>query len=568
MESIYKGNLSDIINSAYKKKKYIEESIIWKILTQILIGLNYLHNKGIIHRDLTSKNIFLNNLGIFKIAGFNGFCLIEKNKKINEQIGTPLYTAPEIWNDQPYNYKCDIWSVGCIIYELANLSLPFNGDNIDLLYKSIMSRQLKPIPEFYSQNLKNIINSMLIFDPLKRPSTDKLLNDLNIKRTKNELNYIYMNTKMKKIILNRIKNKLNKKEINLGKNKIKINSRSTSNINSISDDRKNEECSKITLTSNNEKTISNSTYRTLKERINKSHNFHYSKKYNCIKIKIKNRKGNINNAINDNNNHTEIVNQKFKKININNEPLNKTPNSSYYSSKIYCNKDDFSNTIQNYSFKNPEFYEKLNILYNGSKSIKDTFKQKVLNNNLYGNECNSQIEKNKNFDKIKMVYINKKQMNEKLIPKQKNFNKIFFDDRGNFSNQNNLNKEISLLNNESHNTSTYNSEKKNKNYYSNFLIKNRLKLSYDNFHKLKEKTIIEGKNHNNILYNSNKDGNDDFCIKCNGNTLRNMYTLEKISYTDNFNTKIINYKNYNDILFADKSKPFNFNKIISIKKNV
>lgn len=178
------------------------------------------------------------------------------------------------------------------------------------------------------------------------------------------------------------------------------------------------------------------------------------------KIKIKNRKGNINNAINDNNNHTEIVNQKFKKININNESLNKTPNSSYYSSKIYCNKDDFSNTIQNYSFKNLEFYEKLNILYNGSKSIKDTFKQKVLNNNLYGNECNSQIEKNKNFDKIKMVYINKKQMNEKLIPKQKNFNKIFFDDRGNFSNQNDLNKEISLLNNESHNTSTYNSEKK------------------------------------------------------------------------------------------------------------
>ena len=155
-----------------------------------MIGLNYLHNKGVIHRDLRSKNIFLTNLGIFKISGFNGFCLLEKDKMINEQIGTPLYTAPEIWNDQPYNYKCDIWSVGCIIYELATLTLPFTGDNLDLLYNKIMSRKIKPIPEFYSQDLKDIINNMLIFDPLERPSTDNLLNSLKIKRTKNELNFI------------------------------------------------------------------------------------------------------------------------------------------------------------------------------------------------------------------------------------------------------------------------------------------------------------------------------------------------------------------------------------------
>jgi serine/threonine protein kinase len=79
MEFICSCNLSDIIKNAIKKRKHLEESFIWKILTQILIGLNYLHNKGIIHRDLKCENIFLCNLGIFKIAGFNGFCLLEKN---------------------------------------------------------------------------------------------------------------------------------------------------------------------------------------------------------------------------------------------------------------------------------------------------------------------------------------------------------------------------------------------------------------------------------------------------------------------------------------------------------
>jgi len=134
MEYANNSNLRSKINYVIKKGAFLEECIIWDVLTQILHGLNYLHKKGIIHRDLTSKSIFLTKSRLVKISNFNTCNLLNKNKNVFFQDITPLYTPPEIWNKQPYNYKCDIWSVGCIIYEMATLSLPFQDDNMNSLY--------------------------------------------------------------------------------------------------------------------------------------------------------------------------------------------------------------------------------------------------------------------------------------------------------------------------------------------------------------------------------------------------------------------------------------------------
>jgi len=154
----HNGNLSNKINYAIKNKMYMKESIIWDVLVQILNGVNYLHKKGIVHRNLKSKNILLNNQRLVKISDFEACCFVgDNNEMITGQFGTPFYTAPEIWEDEPYNYKCDIWSIGCIIYELASLTLPFKGDTINSLYENIMSKKIKPIPDFYSEDLKKII---------------------------------------------------------------------------------------------------------------------------------------------------------------------------------------------------------------------------------------------------------------------------------------------------------------------------------------------------------------------------------------------------------------------------
>lgn len=188
----HNGNLSNKINYAIKNGMYMEECIIWDVLVQILNGVNYLHKKGIIHRNLKSKNILLNNQRLVKISDFEACCVVENNNKmITGQVGTPFYTAPEIWEEEPYNYKCDIWSIGCIIYEMASLTLPFKGDTIKSLYENIMSKKIEPIPDFYSEDLKKIINYMLIFDPTKRPSTDLLLNYPRIKEESAKLKDIY-----------------------------------------------------------------------------------------------------------------------------------------------------------------------------------------------------------------------------------------------------------------------------------------------------------------------------------------------------------------------------------------
>jgi NIMA (never in mitosis gene a)-related kinase len=53
------------------------------------------------------------------------------------QTGTPYYASPEVWADKPYSYKSDIWSVGCVMYELSALKPPFRGNNLEQLYSSV-----------------------------------------------------------------------------------------------------------------------------------------------------------------------------------------------------------------------------------------------------------------------------------------------------------------------------------------------------------------------------------------------------------------------------------------------
>jgi len=205
----HNGNLSNKINYAIKNRMHLEESIIWDVLVQILNGVNYLHKNGIIHRNLKSKNILLNNQRLVKISDFEASCTFDKNNiTITGQAGSPFYTAPEIWQEKPYNYKCDIWSIGCIIYEMASLTLPFKGDTINSLYENIMSKKIKPIPDFYSEDLKKIINYMLIYDPSKRPSTDLLFNNPRIKEELAKLKDTYIKYKINKSSSNS-KNKVN-----------------------------------------------------------------------------------------------------------------------------------------------------------------------------------------------------------------------------------------------------------------------------------------------------------------------------------------------------------------------
>ena len=104
-------------------------------------GLKALHDKKIMHRDLKSANIFLsknknNNKKICKIGDMN-VSKVVKEKVLMTQTGTPYYASPEVWNDKPYSYKSDLWSIGCVIYELCALRPPFKGKDLDELYVNV-----------------------------------------------------------------------------------------------------------------------------------------------------------------------------------------------------------------------------------------------------------------------------------------------------------------------------------------------------------------------------------------------------------------------------------------------
>ena len=215
MEYADDGDISHKIQDNLKRRLRFEESTIWEWIIQLLKGLKYLHDNKIMHRDLKCANIFLMKNGLLKIGDLN-VSKFAKSNMARTQTGTPFYLAPEIWKDLPYDYKCDIWSVGCIIYELCTSRPPFRGTSLKELGRNVLNGYYLPISGF-SNDIKDIVAKMLIVDPKRRASTDELLNSEIIqRRIKNiggNIKENYSNSK-KANLIKTIKLPRNVKEIN------------------------------------------------------------------------------------------------------------------------------------------------------------------------------------------------------------------------------------------------------------------------------------------------------------------------------------------------------------------
>jgi NIMA (never in mitosis gene a)-related kinase len=168
------GDIESKIQKAIKTGTKISEEQIWAWLIQIAKGLKYLHDNKIMHRDLKCANIFLTKDGTLKLGDLN-VSKIVKMGLVYTQTGTPYYASPEVWGDKPYNYKSDLWSVGCILYELCALRPPFKGTSLENLYKNVTRGIYDPIPSIYSKDLTIIIALLLQVNPSNRPDCDAIL---------------------------------------------------------------------------------------------------------------------------------------------------------------------------------------------------------------------------------------------------------------------------------------------------------------------------------------------------------------------------------------------------------
>uniref|UniRef100_A0A671VAT0 Protein kinase C n=1 Tax=Sparus aurata TaxID=8175 RepID=A0A671VAT0_SPAAU len=135
---------------------------------EIIVGLQFLHSKGIIYRDLKLDNVMLDKDGHIKIADF-GMC---KEKVFGEArattfCGTPDYIAPEILLGQKYTFSVDWWSFGVLVYEMLIGQSPFQGDDEDELFESIRS-DTPHYPRWITKEAKSLLELLFERDPSRR----------------------------------------------------------------------------------------------------------------------------------------------------------------------------------------------------------------------------------------------------------------------------------------------------------------------------------------------------------------------------------------------------------------
>ena len=181
MEYADKGDLYQKIVHLKKIGCLIEEIDAWKIFIQMVRGLKSLHDLKILHRDLKSANIFLFSDGTAKIGDLNVSKVAQKGLGYT-QTGTPYYASPEVWNENPYDNKSDIWSLGCVTYEMLTLHPPFRAKNMEELYNRVIKGQYKRIGDKYSEDMNEIIDFLLKVNPRDRPNCDEILKHPIIKK--------------------------------------------------------------------------------------------------------------------------------------------------------------------------------------------------------------------------------------------------------------------------------------------------------------------------------------------------------------------------------------------------
>ncbi|NWQ89926.1 NEK3 kinase, partial [Burhinus bistriatus] len=152
------------------------EDMILHWFVQMCLGVKHIHDKRVLHRDIKSKNVFLTQSGKVKLGDFGSARLLAHPVSYAcTYVGTPYYVPPEIWESMPYNNKSDIWSLGCILYELCTLRHPFQANSWKHLILKICKGSYNPLPSHYSYELHYLIKQMFKRNPKNRPSASTIL---------------------------------------------------------------------------------------------------------------------------------------------------------------------------------------------------------------------------------------------------------------------------------------------------------------------------------------------------------------------------------------------------------
>lgn len=222
MEYCDGGDLAQVISNFRKNKEMVPEEFIWQVLVQTLFALHRCHygidakkvnlfsnsvddkeptidsETVVIHRDIKPDNIFMLNSGkSIKLGDFGlAKMLTSQNDFAKTYVGTPYYMSPEVLMDNPYSPVCDIWSLGCVLFELCTLQPPFQAKTHLQLQSKIKQGKIPDLPDNYSSQLRSIIKECITVDPDLRPSCYDLLETLSIRFLRKEMELKEINTNL------------------------------------------------------------------------------------------------------------------------------------------------------------------------------------------------------------------------------------------------------------------------------------------------------------------------------------------------------------------------------------
>jgi len=173
-----KGDLYHVIHRQKELGKLFVESLVMQWFMQIALALKHIHDRRILHRDLKTQNIFVSGpgLGCMKVGDFGIARVLQHTQDCaRTAIGTPFYLSPEICQEKPYSFKSDIWSLGCVLYEMATLRHAFDADSMRGLVLKILRGVPPQVPSHFSLELRSLVSDMLTKDPIHRPTIDQVL---------------------------------------------------------------------------------------------------------------------------------------------------------------------------------------------------------------------------------------------------------------------------------------------------------------------------------------------------------------------------------------------------------
>nr|XP_027790525.1 serine/threonine-protein kinase Nek2 [Marmota flaviventris] len=181
MEYCEGGDLASVITKGTKERQYLDEDFVLRVMAQLTLALKECHRRSdgghtVLHRDLKPANVFLDGKQNVKLGDFGLARILNHDTSFAKTfVGTPYYMSPEQMNRMSYNEKSDIWSLGCLLYELCALMPPFTAFNQKELAGKIREGKFRRIPYRYSDELNDIITRMLNLKDYHRPSVEEIL---------------------------------------------------------------------------------------------------------------------------------------------------------------------------------------------------------------------------------------------------------------------------------------------------------------------------------------------------------------------------------------------------------